>query len=686
MGGSFKQPNGPIPPVADRRPTQRAMHGDRWEDDYFWLREKSDPGVAAYLEAENTYAGAVLERVQPLANVLYAEMLGRIKQTDLSVPYGLGDFAYYTRTVEGQQYPLYCRKRGSEEGPEEIMLDLNAMAQGLSFMALGLLQVSHDGNLLAYSTDSTGFRVYTLWVKDLRTGELLPERVPGVGSAAWSSDDRTLFYTTEDEAKRQYRLYRHKLGAAGPDDLVYEEADELFHVHVGETRSKRFLVLSVGSHTTSEIRFLPADRPEEHWTLVAPRIHEQEYDLDHRGAQFLIRTNDSGRNFRLVTVPIASSGRLHWSEVVPHRAAIMLEGFDVFERYLVRYEREDGVPAIRVTDWSTGETHSVEFPEPVFEVSPGQNRNWDTSFVRYHYESLVTPASVFDYDLSTRTRTLRKQTEVVGGYDASQYRSERIHAQAPDGTSVPISLVYRRGLIRDGRSPVLLEGYGAYGIPFPTTFSSNRLSLLDRGVVYAIAHVRGGGDLGKPWHDAGRMRQKMNTFTDFIASIDHLVAAAYTRADRIVIEGGSAGGLLMGAVVNLRPERVKAVLSVVPFVDVINSMSDPSLPLTVGEYEEWGNPADLDDYAYMRQYCPYSNLQRGRYPAMLVRTSLNDSQVMYWEPAKYVAKLRTLKTDANPLLLLTNMGAGHGGSSGRYDRLRELALDYAFILTQVGAE
>jgi oligopeptidase B len=559
------------------------------------------------------------------------------------------------------------------------------MAEGLEYLDVGVAEVSDDNRLLLFSTDTTGFRQYTLQVKDLATDEVLPDRREKVTSAAWAADSRTIFYVTEDDAKRPARLWRHVLGAVD-DPLVYEETDELFRIGIGRGRSRRFLYLGIGSFTTSEARYLPADAPAAEWRTIIPRETGREYDVDDRGEEFWIRINDTGRNFRVVTATITDPAPAGWRELLPHRADVMVEGVDLFRDFAVILERADGLPRLRILGLTDGTDHQIEFPEPVYTAHPGTNPEWDQPHYRFGYQSFITPSSVFDYDLATRGRTLRKQVEVLGGYDPKLYRSERIHATAPDGTRVPISLVWRTGAPRDGTAPLYLTGYGAYGIPFPVTFSSNRLSLLDRGVIFAIAHIRGGGDLGKPWHDAGRMMTKMNTFTDFIACAEHLIRERYTSTPKLVIEGGSAGGLLMGAVVNLRPELWGGVMSHVPFVDVLTTMLDPSLPLTVGEYEEWGDPREADAYRYIRQYCPMSNIERKRYPPMVVRTSLNDSQVMYWEPAKYVAKLRAVKTDGNELLLLTNMGAGHGGASGRYDRLKEIAVDFAWVLKTVSGE
>jgi oligopeptidase B len=688
--------------VARREPEEHVLHGDRRVDHYDWLRRKESPEVLAYLEAENAYTDAALKPTEDFQEKLYQEMLGRIQQTDLTVPYRLRGHLYFTRTEEGKQYPYHYRKQDAEGAAEELLLDLNQLAEGHNFLGLGAFDVSDDNQLLAYSTDTTGFRQYTLNVRDLRTGELLPERIERVTSVAWAADNKTLFYTVEDETtKRSHRLYRHVLGATSPDVLLYEETDERFHVEIERTRSGGFLLLTSASHTTSEARFLPADDPFGQFRLMAQREDNHEYYADHHtgpvpgaGAEiFFIRTNSGGRTFRLVTAPAGNPEQESWHEIIPNRPDVMLAGVAAFKQHLVLFEREGGLPYLRIVDLAPAPTtkknalaasHRIEFAEPAYNASLGDNPEFDASHVRFQYESLVTPRSVFDYDALTRERVLRKQQPVLGGYDASQYVSERLRATASDGTRVPVSIVYRRDTPRNGASPLLLYGYGSYGISMPINFNSNRLSLLDRGLIFAIAHIRGGGELGKPWHDAGRMKQKQNTFADFIACAEHLIAQRYTSPEKLAIQGGSAGGLLMGAVTNQRPDLFHVVISQVPFVDVLNTMLDASLPLTVGEYEEWGNPQLADDYFTMKRYCPYTNLARKAYPAMLLKTALNDSQVMYWEPAKYVAKLRAHKTDSNPLLLKTNMGAGHGGASGRYDYLREIALDYAFLLTHVG--
>ena len=671
------------PPIARRIPKTTEIHGDTLVDDYAWMRERENPEVRAYLEAENAYTDAVLGPLEGFRAALYKEMLARIKETDLSVPYKDGDYLYYSRTVEGLQYPIYCRKRGSLDAAEEITLDVNALAKGKAFMSLGAYDVSEDSRLLAYSTDDTGFRQFTLVVKTLATGEVSAPFSERVTSIAWANDHRTLFYATEDETtKRSNKVFRHRLG--GAPELIYEESDELYRVHVAKTRSKAFVFAISSSATTSEARVLSADDPGAAPRLLPARREGHEYYPDHHDARFFIRTNDKGRNFRLVEAPVEAPGEANWREVLPHRDGVMLEEIDCFAQHLVVSELENGLPRLTVTELASGRAHAIEFPEPVYSAYPHVNAEFETAKFRFGYESFVTPRSVFEYDLATRERTLLKQTEVLGGFDAQHYASERIYAAAADGAKIPISLVFKKGSPRDGSAPLLLTGYGSYGFALPIMFNSNRISLLDRGMAFAVAHIRGGGEMGKIWHEQGRMMVKKNTFTDFIAAAEHLVAGRWTNPGRLVISGGSAGGLLMGAVVNMRPDLFRASVVQVPFVDVMNTMLDASLPLTVGEYLEWGNPNEKDAYRYMKSYSPYDNVAAKAYPNMLVKTSWSDSQVMYWEAAKYVAKLRAVKAGDNLLLLKTNMDAGHGGASGRYDALREGALDYAFILSQVG--
>ncbi len=695
------------PPLARREPAETVLHGDRRVDHYAWLRQKENPEVLAHLEAENAYTDAKLRPMEAFQETLYQEMLGRILQTDVSVPYRLRGYLYFTCTEQGKQYPIHCRRTDANGSLDELLLDLNRMAAGHTFLGLGAFDVSNDNQLLAYALDTTGFRQYTLHIRNLWNGWDFAEEIERVTSAAWAADNRTLFYTVEDAVtKRSHRLYRHTVGSTEPDALVYEESDERFRLEIERTRSAAFLLLVIASHTTSEVRYLPTTEPFGEFRVIAPRSTDHEYYVEHHpnpltrekrgadpwdaGGYFFIRTNSGGRTFRLACAPVADPRPAKWREIIPNRADVMLAGVDVFRSHLVLFEREGGLPYLRILDLSVeapdalSASHRIEFAEPAYSASLGANPEFDASHVRFHYESFVTPRSVFDYDVRTRERVLRKQQPVLGGYDSAQYVSERLHATAQDGTLVPISLVHKRDAPRDGSAPLLLYGYGSYGISVSVSFNSNRISLLDRGVMYAVAHVRGGGELGKPWHDAGRLRQKQNTFTDFISAAEHLITERYTAAQKLVIEGGSAGGLLMGAVTNMRPDLFRMVISHVPFVDVLDTMLDASLPLTVGEYEEWGDPRIAEDYFYMKSYCPYTNLAAREYPAMLVKTGLNDSQVMFWEPAKYVAKLRSLKTDANTLLFKTNMGAGHGGASGRYDYLREIALDYAFLLSELG--
>jgi oligopeptidase B len=676
-------PNAPLPPLARRKPKVLVRFGDRRVDPYFWLRERSSPETVDYLNAENRYTEAAMKPLERFRSALYDEMLARIQETDESVPYRRRGYWYYQREVQGLQYPIYCRRKGSMEAPEEVLVDENVLAKGHAYTALGMFDVSPDGNLLVYTVDFTGFRQYALHVKDLRTGALTRDTAVRVTSTAWAADSRTLFYIEEHETtKRSYRLRRLALG--GPDEIVYEERDELFDLGVCDSRSERFIVLAIVSKDTSEIRVLPADDPSAAFRVLAPRRKGHEYYIEHRGDEFFIRTNDKGRNFRLVRAPVDDPSPRNWKQMIAHRPMVMLEEVDVFRDFWVAVERDRGLLKLRITDFAAGKGRDVEFDEAVYSALPGTNAEFDTGRFRFIYESLVTPRSVYDHDVKTGRQILLKRYPVLGGYDPAQYASEALTAVAKDGTRIPISLVYRKSLRGKGPQPMLLYGYGSYGIPIDAHFRPSRVSLLDRGVIFAIAHVRGGGDRGRLWYEAGKLLKKKNTFTDFIACAESLVRRRYTAPDRLVIQGGSAGGLLMGAVTNMRPDLFRAVVSQVPFLDVVTTMLDRSLPLTVGEYLEWGNPNERRYYRYMRSYSPYDNLVPRAYPAILVETSFNDSQVMYWEPAKYVAKLRSLKTDANPLLLKTIMEAGHGGASGRYDALKELAFTYSFVLDQVG--
>lgn len=676
-------------PVAKILPKRITMHGKTRVDNYFWLREKDNPEVIAYLEAENRYTEAMLKSTEPLQKKLYDEMLGRIKQTDMSVPVFERGYYYYSRTEEGKQYSIACRKKGSLAAPEEVMLDQNELAQGQKYFRVGSTAVSPDSKLFAYATDVSGDEVYTVYVKDLATGKLLEDRVPNTYyGLEWGNDNKTLFYTVLDQTtKRPYQCFRHALGTPHTADVkVYQEDDGRYNLRLGKSRSGKFLFVALGSFTSTEYRYIDADKPAGPLQVAIPRAKDLEYDLEHHSDSFYIRINDTGKNFRLVKTPVANFDRKSWVEVIPHRAAVMIENVDAFRDHLAIVERDRGLRRLQIRNLRTGEPHYAAFPESVYTFFPSGNPEFNTATLRYSYTSLVTPQSVFDYDMNTRKAELKKRQEVLGGYDPAQYETVRIHARAKDGAEVPVSLVYKKGLERNGNNPTLLYGYGSYGAPSDPTFNSSRLSLLDRGFVYAIAHIRGGSDLGKTWHDDGKMLQKMNTFTDFIAAAEKLIADKYTSSSKLAIMGGSAGGLLMGAVVNLRPDLFHAVVAKVPFVDVLNTATDPALPLTVQEYEEWGNSNEKVYFDYIQSYSPYDNVKKQAYPNMLVTAGLNDPRVSYWEPAKWVAKLRAMKTDQNLLLLKTNMGAGHFGASGRYDLLKEVALDYAFLLKVMGLE
>lgn len=673
------------PPAATIIPKADTLHGDIRIDNYYWLRDKSNPEVIKYLEAENAYTDAVMAPTTAFQDTLYHEMLRRIKETDMDVPYRDGNYYYYTRTEQGKQYPIYCRKKGSLDAPEEVILDQNELAKNYQYYRLGVLAVSPGEDLLAYSVDTSGSEEFALYIKNLKDGTLLKDHIPSVVSVVWAMDNKTLFYTTRDAAKRPYRLWRHTLGSdPARDELVYEEKDALFTLIAYPSKTKEFIFAVSYASTSDEVRYISARNPTEPFRVILPREPEHEYSVDHHGNHFYILTNQGAKNFRLVAAPVSDPQKKNWKEILPHRPDVTLEGMEFFKNHYIVFEREKGLQKMRVTDLRTGQVHYIEFPEPVYSAFRDVNRVFDTNVFRFSYQSFITPSSIYDYNLDTRERVLLKQSEVLGGYDPTLYKSERIYAKAPDGVEVPISLVYKKGMKRDGQSPLHLTGYGSYGASFPVTFNSNRLSLLDRGVTFAIAHVRGGGDLGRDWRDDGKMFKKKNTFTDFIACAEHLIKEKYTSSDRLTIEGGSAGGLLMGAVTNMRPDLFKAVIARVPFVDVLNTMLDPSLPLTIQEYLEWGNPNDKEAYYYIKSYCPYTNVKAQDYPSILVKVGLNDPRVGYWEGAKWVAKLRSMKTDNNILLLKVDMGAGHGGASGRYDRLREIAFDYAFLLTQLG--
>ena len=674
---------GPIAPSATKIPKAIVTHGDKRVDDYFWLREKSNPAVKAYLEAENAYTDAIMAPTKSLQEELYREILSHLKETDSFAPLKRGDYFYYARTEQGKSYPIHCRKHGSLEAAEEVLLDVNKMAQGYKFFQVAVALPTDDNRLLAFSTDTTGYRQYTLQFKDLRTGKLLPEKFERVDGVVWAPDNKTIFFVTEHPVtKRADSVYRHVLGSAKPE-RIYFEPDELFDLRIDRSLDRKYIFVTSESKLSTEVRFLSTDKPTGELQVIQPREPDHRYYASHRDGFFYLRTNDKAKNYRVVRAPVARPSKENWQEYIEHNPAVKISEFEAFQNYDVIEERFDGLDRIRVAKIDGNTSHLIAVPEPVYSMGIDVNVEFATNVLRFHYQSLVSPFSVFNYDMTSRHKSLLKQVEVPG-YDSSQYQAERIFATAPDGTKIPCSAVYKKGMKRDGKSPLFLYAYGSYGASMPPNFSFARLALLDRGVIYVLAHIRGGGEMGEPWRDAGRMNQKMNTFTDFIACAEHLIREKYTSPDRLVIEGGSAGGLLMGAEVNMRPDLFKAVIAKVPFVDVLNTMLDASLPLTTSEYIEWGNPNVKDEYEYMKRYSPYDNVKAQNYPTMLVRVSLNDSQVPYWEGAKWVAKLRATKTDSNLLLLKTNMGAGHGGASGRYDALRDTAFDYAFLLTQLG--
>ncbi|MCG6133951.1 MAG: S9 family peptidase [Nostoc sp. LLA-1] len=676
------------PPVAEQQPYVLELHGDRRIDKYFWMRDLENPQVIAYLEAENAHTAAMMQHTEALQTQLYNEMLARIKETDLSVPYRKDEYYYYSRTEEGKAYPIHCRKKGSLEATEEVLIDENELAQEHEFFELGVFAISPNHQILAYSFDTSGSEQYTLYFLDLNTYQLYPETIPDTYfSFAWGNDNKTGFYTKIDDANRPYQLFRHTLGtAANQDVLLYEETDDIYHLYVGKTRSQAYIMMHLQSSITTEVHYLDANNPQSELQIIRPRTTGIEYSVEHHNDNFYIVTNDAATNFKLVKTPVNAPSLENGQTIIPHREDVLLLDVSLFANHLVIYERKGGLPTARVQNLSTGEENNIIFPEPTYEFYEDNNPEFNTKILRFHYTSFITPASVFDYNMETNERELKKQTEVLGGYDKTQYQSEWLMATAPDGTNIPISIVYKQGMQKDGKNPLLLTGYGAYGSSYPASFSSTRLTLLDRGVVCAIAHIRGGEEMGRKWYEDGKFLQKKNTFTDFIACGEYLINQGWTASDRLAITGGSAGGLLMGAVINMRPDLFKVVVANVPFVDVVTTILDTSLPLSAMEWEEWGNPNDKVYYDYMKSYSPYDNVESKDYPDLLITAGLNDSRVKYWEPAKWTAKLRELKTNNHILLLKTNMGAGHSGASGRYESLRELAFEYAFILDRLGLE
>ena len=677
------------PPVAAKTPWQETRHGEVVSDDYRWLQKKEDPAVIAHLTAENKYTEALTAGIKPLASKLYAEIKGRMQEVDLSVPTRRGAYYYYTRFEAGKQYPIMARRHADgkmaydTQAAEEVLLDQNVAAEGQKFFAVGAMAVSPDATLMLYTTDTTGYRQYQLQVKDLKTGKLLADSVPRVTSVAWAADNKTVFFVQEDATtKRADRLFRLTLGSAPVE--IYHEPVEQFNLEVGNSRDRKFVELGIEATDTSETRLLAASDPMGSFRSVLGREKGHRYSVEHRNGALFIRTNKDAKNFRVVKAPLATPDQKHWKEVVRADAKVLVNNVEVFEHFMVVSEKTDALARMRIYDFKKKSWKTVKFDDPVYLARGAGTPEFTSASYRLSYQSPVTPPTTLDVDMASAKQTVLKRQEVVGGYDASRYESRRLWATARDGVKVPLWAVYKKGVKFDGSAPLLLYSYGSYGIPTEATFSLNNISLLERGVIYVQAHIRGGTDLGEAWHDDGMLMKKKNTFTDFIDSAEFLVREKWTSPNRLIIQGGSAGGLLMGAVVNMRPDLFHAVHAAVPFVDVMNTMMDATLPLTTGEYLEWGNPNEKAAYDYMRSYSPYDNIEHKAYPSMLVTTGLNDSQVMYWEPAKYVAKLRAYKTDNNPLLLKTNMAAGHGGASGRFSALEERAFVMAWMLSQWG--
>lgn len=676
------------PPIAKKDPKVLKIHGYEITDNYAWLKDrkaKDNPEIIKYLTDENAYTEAYMKPHSAFTEALYKEMLGRIKQSDLSVPYKMGDYWYFNRTEEGKQYPVYMRSRSKDGKDAEVVLDQNLMAEGHKYFSIGEFDVSDDGNILAFSTDTVGYRQYTLQFKDLRTGKILPDRIERVTSLSWASDNKNVIVVTEDDvSKRSDKMWRHEVGT-DKTDLVYEEKDLLFNLGTGRTRDKKIIIATSYAKTMRETRYINADRPMSDWKVVLPREKDHEYSVDHYNGEFYIITNKKAENFRVVRAPVADPGEKNWKDFVAYNPAIKIEDIDFFADHAVVSELENGLEYLRVIDLKTKKApYRIATPEEVYTMDMGTNVEFDASSIRYTYSSMITPSSTFEYDFKTRKSELLKQQEIPSGYDKTQYETRRLWAVARDGVKVPISIVWKKGTKLDGSAPMLLYAYGSYGFSMTPNFSTNRLSLVDRGMIYAIAHIRGGSELGEKWRQDGRMFKKLNTFYDFVDSGKWLIANKYTSADHMVIQGGSAGGMLMGGVVNMSPETFKAAIIQVPFVDVMNTMLDDTLPLTTEEWIEWGNPNEKEAFDYMVRYSPYDNVKAQNYPDMLIEISLNDSQVPYWEGAKFAAKVRAMKTDDNTILLKTNMGAGHGGSSGRYDRLKEIAFEYAYALNEVG--
>jgi oligopeptidase B len=669
------------PPEIKKEKKELTIHGHTRIDEYFWLNDRENPEVIHHLEAENKYTEEVLGHTRDFQEKIFNEIVSRIKQDDSSVPYFDNGYWYYVRYEEGKEYPLYCRKKEKLDADEEIMLNVNEMAKGFNYYSIGGVSVSPDNRLVAFGVDTLSRREFNIYFKDLQTGEIYKDMLESTtGYAAWCDDNRTVFYTVKDDTLRSYKIFRHVLGDDPADDQeIFHEMDETFNTYVYRSKSDKFII--IGSHSTvsSEYRFLPADDPSGEFKIVQPRERDLEYSIDHYGDKFYIVTNLDAKNFRLMETPVESPGRENWKEIIPHREDILLEGIEIFKNFLVVEERANGLTQLRIKKWSGEDEHYLDFGEETYTAYVSTNRQFDTDVLRFGYTSLTTPNSTYDYNMITREKVLLKQEEVVGGYNPAEYYSERLYAAAEDGTRVPISIVYKKGIEKDGDNPLVLYGYGSYGITQNPSFSSVRLSLLDRGFIYAIAHIRGGQDMGRKWYEDGKLLKKKNTYTDYISCAEFLIENKYTNPGKLFAIGGSAGGLLVGAVANMRPDLFRGIIAAVPFVDVVTTMLDPSIPLTTGEYDEWGNPNEKEYYEYILSYSPYDNVKAQNYPAMLVTTGFHDSQVQYWEPAKWVARLREMKTDNNPILLHTLMTAGHSGASGRFERFRNTALQYVFM-------
>jgi len=685
-GCTEKRTENLVPPKAKKMKKELTIHDHTRIDNYFWLRERENPEVIEYLEAENEYKDAVMKHTEKLQKKLYKEIVGRIKQTDMSVPYKDNGYYYYQRYEKGKEYPIYCRKEGNLEADEQIMLDVNEMAKGYAFYQVVGLKVSENNKFLAFGVDTVSRRKYTINFKNLETEEIFTDKIPNTtGGATWANDNKSVFYALKDSTLRPYKIMKHMLGTEPSEDIeIYHERDNTFNPHVYKSKSRKYIFIGCYSTLSTEYRFLEADNPDGEFKIFNPREKDHEYSVSHFEDKFYIRTNWKAKNFRLMETAIDQTTDYHWEEVIPHRDDVLLQGIDVFRDYLVVSERKHGLRQIRIIEQEDKSEHYLDFGEEAYLAYTSTNREFDTELLRFGYTSMTTPNSTYDYNMRTKEKTLLKQQEVLGDFDPQNYHTERLYATADDSTKIPISLVYRKGLTRDGNNPLLLYGYGSYGASMDASFSSVRLSLLDRGFVYAIAHIRGGQEMGRCWYEDGKLLKKKNTFTDFIDCAEYLITEKYTNAEKLFAAGGSAGGLLMGAVVNMRPDLFKGVIATVPWVDVVTTMLDESVPLTTSEYDEWGNPNNKEYYDYMLSYSPYDNVEAKNYPNMFVTTGLHDSQVQYWEPAKWVAKLRELKTDNNILLLHTDMKAGHGGKSGRFERYKLTAMEYAFMLDLLG--